>query len=219
RAFPQAPAYEIYALRFASMKDATPTEVWSLNAPKGDSVKIDFVIWLIKGSNGKNILVDAGFLSDIPEAKEFNPVNYIRPDSALLKLGIRPESITDIIFSHPHWDHIDGVDLFPKAHIWLQKQDYNYFVSKAEPAENSGFNKRDIAKMVALNRAGKVRLVDGDNQQLMPGITVFTGSRHTFNSQYVQVKTGTDRVILASDNIWIYYSLEHMVPASLGGTL
>ena len=99
-AYSQAPTYQLYALRYASMKDATPTEVWSLNAPKADSVKIDFVIWLIKGSNGKNILLDAGFLSDIPEAKEFNPVNYIRPDSALLKLGIKPESITDIIFSH-----------------------------------------------------------------------------------------------------------------------
>jgi glyoxylase-like metal-dependent hydrolase (beta-lactamase superfamily II) len=219
RCFSQAPTYEIYALRFASMKDATPTEAWSLNAPKTDSVRIDFVIWLVKGSNGKNILVDAGFLSDIPEAKEFNPVNYIRPDSALLKLGIRPESITDIIFSHPHWDHIDGVDLFPRAHIWIQKDDYNYFVSKAEPDENSGFNKRDIAKMTALNKAGRVTLVGGDNHQLMPGITVFTGSRHTFNSQYVQVKTGTDRVILASDNIWVYYSLEHMVPASVGGTM
>jgi len=76
KVFSQAPAYEIYALRFASMKGATPTEFWSLNAPKTDSVKIDFVIWLIKGSNGKNILVDAGFLDDIHEAKEFNPVRH-----------------------------------------------------------------------------------------------------------------------------------------------
>ncbi len=216
--YSQTLTYQIYALRYASMKDATPTEVWSLNAPKTDSVKIDFIIWLIKGSNGKNILVDAGFLNDIAEAREFNPVNYIRPDSALMKLGIRPESITDIIFSHPHWDHIDGVNLFPNAHIWIQKEDYNFFVSKAEPDENSGFNKRDIVKMTALNAAGKLTLVDGDNQQLFPGIRVYTGSRHTYNSQYVQVATGADRVILASDNIWVYYSLDHMVPASVGGT-
>ncbi len=220
-AYSQAPTYEIYALRFASMKDATPTEVWSLNAPKKDSVKIDFVIWLIKGSDGKNILVDAGFLNDIPEAKEFNPVNYIRPDSALLKIGIKPESITDIILSHPHWDHIDGISLFPKAHIWIQKDDYGYFVGDGwqKDPTNNGFNPRDVIKMVELNMAGKVTLVDGDNKELMPGISVYTGSRHTFNSQYVLVKTGTDRVVLASDNIWIYYSLEHMVPASVGGTL
>jgi glyoxylase-like metal-dependent hydrolase (beta-lactamase superfamily II) len=219
--FAQAPVYEIYALRIASMKDATATSVWSLNAPKTDRVHIDFVIWLIKGGNGKNILVDAGFLKDIPEAREFEPVNYIRPDSALIKIGVKPEDITDIILSHPHWDHIDGIGLFPKAHIWIQKDDFGYFVGDAwqkDPA-NNGFDKRDVIKMVELNMAGKVTLVDGDNKELFPGISVYTGSRHTFNSQYVVVKTGADRVVLASDNIWVYYSLEHMVPASAGGTL
>ncbi|MGZ3813737.1 MAG: N-acyl homoserine lactonase family protein [Mucilaginibacter sp.] len=221
RAFSQTPTYEVYALRYAAMRNPTPLSVWALNAPKNDSVKIDFVIWLIKGSNGKNILVDACFLPDIPEAKEFAPVNYVRPDSALLKIGVRPESITDIILSHPHWDHIDGISLFPNAHIWIQKEDFNYFVGAAwqKPDEDSGFNKRDVRKMIELNLAGKVTLVDGDDKELTPGISVYTGSRHTFNSQYVRVQTGADRIILASDNIWVYYSLEHMVPASVGGTL
>jgi len=220
-AYAQGPSYQIYALRYASMKDATPTSVWALDAPKNDSVKIDFVVWLIKGSNGKNILVDAGFLRDIPEAKEFVPVNYIRPDSALLKIGVKPEDITDIILSHPHWDHIDGIGLFPNAHIWIQKNDFGFFVGGAwqKDPTNNGFNKRDVIKMVELNIAGKVTLVDGDDKELFPGIRVYTGSRHTFNSQYVQVKTGSDRIVLASDNIWVYYSLEHMVPASVGGTL
>jgi glyoxylase-like metal-dependent hydrolase (beta-lactamase superfamily II) len=221
KAFPQTSTYEVYALRYAAMRDPTPLSVWVLNAPKNDSVKIDFVFWLIKGSNSKNILVDAGFLNDLPEPKEFNPVNYVRPDSALLKIGIRPENITDIILSHPHWDHIDGIGLFPNAHIWIQKEDFNYFVGAAwqKPLGNSWFNKRDVLKMVELNLACKVTLVNGDDQELMPGIRVYTGSRHTFNSQYVLVQTGTDRIILASDNIWVYYSLEHMVPASVGGTL
>lgn len=220
-AFSQTPTYGIYALRYASMKSPTPISLWSLNGPKNDSVKIDFVFWLIKGNNGKNILVDAGFLNDIPEAKEFEPVNYIRPDSALLKVGLHAADITDIIFSHPHWDHIDGVGLFPNAHIWIQKEDYNHFIATdwQKDAGNSGFNKRDADKMMELNKAGKVTLVDGDDKEILPGIKVYTGSRHTFNSQYVLVKTGADRIILASDNIWVYYSLEHMVPASDGGTL
>jgi hypothetical protein len=64
--------------------------------------------------------------------------------------------------------------------------------------------------MVSLNIAGRLSLVDGDDQEILPGIKVFTGSRHTFNSQYVLVQTGGDRVIIASDNIWIYYNLEHL---------
>ena len=73
--------------------------------------------------------------------------------------------------------------------------------------------------MVDLNLNGKVTLIEGDNKQILPGITVYTGSKHTFNSQYVLVNTGNNKVVLASDNIWIYYNLEHLAPASTGGTL
>jgi hypothetical protein len=73
---------------------------------------------------------------------------------------------------------------------------------------NGGFNKRDVRKLNELNLAGKLTLVDGDDPEIIPGIKVYTGSKHTFNSQYVLVKTGADKIILASDNIWIYYNLE-----------
>ena len=26
-----------------------------------------------------------------------------------------------------HWDHADGADLFPKAQIWIQKDEFNYY--------------------------------------------------------------------------------------------
>lgn len=217
----QSPEYKVYAIRFASMAHPTAISVWAYKGPDKDSVQIDFSIWLIKGDNGKNILVDAGFRNDIDEAKEFEVANYIRPDSVLSKVGLKPSDITDIVLSHPHWDHIDGVALFPNAHIWIQKEDYNYFVGAAWASDSTsgGFDKRDVRTMVELNIAGKVTLVDGDNKEIIPGIQVFTGSRHTYNSQYVLVRSGEKKIILASDNIWIYYSLDHMVPASVGGTL
>jgi glyoxylase-like metal-dependent hydrolase (beta-lactamase superfamily II) len=216
----QTPVYRVYALKFAASNYPFTTADWAEGGSKTESVKINFMVWLIRG-NGRNILVDAGFLGDIDDAKDFKLVDYVRPDSALLKFGVKPGDITDIIFSHPHWDHIDGLGLFPNAHIWIQKEDFNYFVSTAwqKGQSNGGFAKRDVRTMIDLNLAGKVTLVNGDDQEIIPGIKVFTGSRHTFNSQYVLVQTGTNRVVLASDNIWIYYSLEHMVPASTGGTL
>jgi glyoxylase-like metal-dependent hydrolase (beta-lactamase superfamily II) len=214
-------AYKVYALRFASTAHALPIAVWADNGPTTDSVNVNFMVWLIKGDNGKNILLDSGFLGDAPDFKDFEIVNYMRPDSALLKLGLKASDITDVILSHPHWDHIDGIGLFPNAHIWIQKEDYNYFVGQAweNGGHNGGFYKRDVKMLVDLNLAGKVTLVDGDNKELFPGIRVYTGSRHTFNSQYVLVNTGTKKIVLASDNVWIYYNLEHMVPASKGGTL
>jgi glyoxylase-like metal-dependent hydrolase (beta-lactamase superfamily II) len=215
----QPEIYKVYALRFATMTHPSPISDWVDKGPKTDSVNINFMVWLIRG-NGKNILVDAGFLKGIPDGSDFPLATYTRPDSTLLKVGLKPEDITDIILSHPHWDHIDGIGLFPNAHIWIQKEDYNYFVGAAwqTGGNNGGFNKRDVRMLLDLNLAGKVTLVDGDDKEIMPGIKVYTGSRHTFNSQYVLVQTGTNKVLLASDNIWVYYSLEHLMPPSPGGT-
>ncbi len=215
----QAADYEVYALKFASTGHPSSISDWVDKGPATDSINIDFVIWLMKGNNGKNILLDAGFLNDIEDAKGFNVTDYVRPDSALSKLNLRAEDITDIILSHPHWDHIDGLGLFPKAHIWIQKEDYNYFVGASwqKGGNKGGFNKRDITMLVGLNLAGRLTLVDGD-REIFPGINVYTGSRHTFNSQYVLVKSHQNKIVLASDNIWVYYSLEHMRPPSAGGT-
>lgn len=102
----------------------------------------------------------------------------------------------------------------------MQKEDYNYFVGAAwqKGGDKGGFNARDVKKVVDVNLAGKLTLVNGDNHEIIPGIKVYTGSRHTFNSQYVGLQAGKNKVIIASDNIWIYHNLEHMLPAN-GGTL
>jgi len=206
-----SPIYDIYALKYFGLHSVPVSEL-ALGAPKKDTMNMYFMYWLVKGNDGKNILVDAGFLHDLDIVKELNATFYIRPDSVLLELNIKADEITDIILTHPHWDHIDGISLFPKAHIWIQKEDYHYFVGAAwqKGGRHGGFYKRDVDTLVNLNIAGRVTLVDGDNQEILPGIKVFTGSRHTFNSQYVLVQTRGEKVILASDNIWIYYNLEHL---------
>ena len=175
---------------------------------------------MIKGDNGRNILVDAGFLDDIEEAKKSGVANYVRPDSMVLKLGLKPTEITDIIITHPHWDHIDGVDLFANAQVWIQKEDFNAFVGTAWQKDGRayGFNKRDVLKIVKLNLSGKLTMVDGDNKEIIPGINVYTGSRHTFNSQYVLVKCGVDKIIIASDNAFTYYNIEHSASAPIHAT-
>jgi len=168
--------------------------------------------WLLKGNNGKIILVDAGFSGD----SEINPkfITYSRPDRMLEKINIKPEDITDIIITHPHWDHIGGIDLFPGAMVWMQKDDYDYFVGTAwqKDGNRNGFNEKDVLKIVQRNLEKKLTLVKGDDIEILPGIKVFIGSKHTYESQYVLVGTGSDKVIIASDNTWFYYNLTHLFP-------
>src|SRR5205085_11941139 len=63
-----------------------------------------------------------------------------------------------------------------------------------------------------LNLAGKLTLVNGDAQEILPGITCYTGGKHTYASQFVGVATAAGIVILASDNLYLYENLEKHVP-------
>ena len=41
------------------------------------------------------------------------------------------QDVTEVIISHAHWDHLDGADLFPKATVYIQKDEYQYYTGEA----------------------------------------------------------------------------------------
>jgi len=59
-----------------------------------------------------------------------------------------------------------------------------------------------------------LRLVDGDNVELFPGIRAYTGGRHTYAAQYLGIQ-GNPTFALASDNWYLYRNLlEHKASAT-----
>ena len=58
---------------------------------------------------------------------------------------------------------------------------------------------------------GRLGLADGDDREILPGLRVYTGGRHTFASQYVGARTRAGTVILASDNAYLFENLERGV--------
>lgn len=215
----QNPNYEVYALKFTA-ESRIPCSLVAMDGPETDSLTAVFMFWLIKGENGKNILVDAGFNKNAEVENKRGFIDYVRPDSVLLGLGLKAKDITDIIITHPHWDHIDGIDLFPAAQVWIQKDDFNYFVGDAwqKNGIDWGLKKQDVRKLVEINLSGKLNLIDGDDKEIIPGIKVYTGSKHTYNSQFVLVESGPDKIIIASDNLYTYYNLEHLKSAPTEAT-
>jgi glyoxylase-like metal-dependent hydrolase (beta-lactamase superfamily II) len=127
------------------------------------------------------------------------------------KVAVRPEDVTDIIISHIHWDHVDGADLFPKARVWLQRAEYEHYVDAQGHPLARGIDTADAEMLGQLDRAGRIHLIDGDAQEVIPGITAYTGGRHTFASEYIRVLTQQGRVVLASDNVDMYENLEKHV--------
>ena len=208
------PSYEVYAVRFAT-EASYPTRFLVVGADSSRRSPLAFTVWVIRGG-GRTVLLDAGFYRD-KFIERWKPVGYMRPSAALASLGIKPEDVTDIVVSHIHWDHVDGVDLFPKARVWLQRDEYEHYTNDTGAVLDRAVDVDDAKMLAGLKAVGRIQLVPGDSTEIIPGITVFTGGKHTFASQFATVhaslaggRTGT--IVLASDNAYLYENLEQRRP-------
>jgi len=206
------PTYEVYALSYGVYPDF-PVSALLAGADKTRKIDLQMMIWLIKAPGGKNILVDTGcYHENVVKSKGIQ--NLIKASDAIAKLGLSAADITDVIITHMHWDHADGMDLFPNAKIWIQKDEYSYYTGAAWQAggKSGGVEPDDVLTLVKLNMAHKVNLVDGDDREIIDGIKVYTGGRHTYASEYVSVRTASGTVVIASDNMYLYENLEKHAP-------
>ena len=208
----QAPAapvtYDAYAVRFGILP-AFPVASLVAGAARDRRLDIPVMVWLLKGSNGRNVLVDAGFYRQ-KFLDQWKPRDFRTPAAAVTAAGVSPDAITDIVVSHAHWDHVDGADLFPKATIWIQRDEYRYYTGEAWQARNTpgGIDADDMAALLKINTEGRLRFVDGDDQEILPGIRAYTGGRHTWASQFVSVATAAGTAVFTSDNVYLYENLE-----------
>jgi glyoxylase-like metal-dependent hydrolase (beta-lactamase superfamily II) len=185
-----------------------------VGAPKDEKIDNIYAVWLIRGG-GRNILFDSGFHRD-RWFKLWTITDYLRPDQAVRLAGVKPEQVTDVVVSHAHWDHLGGIDLFARATVWIQKEEFRYYTGEAWQAggQHGGIDPDDVQELVKLNTEGRLRLVDGDNVEIFPGIRAYTGARHTYASQYLRVD-GNPPFVLASDNVYLYRNLaEHAASAT-----
>jgi glyoxylase-like metal-dependent hydrolase (beta-lactamase superfamily II) len=204
------PTYDVYAIRYATVPNF---RLSGLIAGADTSKRIDLamMVWLLKGSDGRNVLVDAGFHRD-NLIRRWHPTGYMLPSDAVAKAGVKPENVTDLIISHVHWDHLGGIDLFPNARIWIQREEFEHHLDSAGTVKDRMIDAPDAQILARLAREGRVRLIDGDAKEIIPGITVYTGGKHTFASQYAAVRSSVGTIVVASDNMYLYQNLAEHVP-------
>jgi glyoxylase-like metal-dependent hydrolase (beta-lactamase superfamily II) len=201
--------YEVYAVRYATLR-GWPVSNLVKGADPARKLDIAMTVWVLKCPDGRIVLVDAGYYRP-SLLKLKGTADFTRPDKALERLRIKPEDVTDVILTHMHWDHVDGADLFPKAQIWIQKDEYSHYAENAKGPGDSP-EPEYIVALRKLNAQGRVHLVHGDAQKIIPGITAYTGGRHTFASQYVGVNTRAGIMVIASDNVYLFENLEKHLP-------
>ena len=205
------PQYTVDAVRYGTIVEF-PLRGLVAGADPSRKMDIAMIVWLVRG-NGRNILVDSGFYRE-QFFKQWKITDFKKPSEAIAAAGVQPEDITDVIVTHMHWDHADGADLFPKARIWLQSDEYTYYTGEAWHGKRThgGIDPDDVLSYVKMNMDGRLSFVNGDNQEIIPGITCFIGGKHTYASQFVSVITAKGTVVLASDNVYLYENLDKHVP-------
>ena len=117
-------AYEIYALRYATMSPRTPHMNYLAPDPHETTAQdLDYFVWLIRGG-GRDILVDTGFNAE--EAQARGRKLTLNPVDALARFGVNADDIKDVIVTHLHYDHAGNLDRFPKARFHLQDREMSY---------------------------------------------------------------------------------------------
>jgi glyoxylase-like metal-dependent hydrolase (beta-lactamase superfamily II) len=185
--------YDVHAVRFATLPGFRVAALVA-GADRARTLDIAMMVWVLQGG-GRVVLVDAGFHRE-KFLRQWTPADYRRPpDAVRAALGVDPASVTDIVLTHVHWDHADGVDLFPNARVWIQRAEYEHHVGEQGNVANRAIDPDVAAALFARRSAGRVELVDGDD-------------RHTFASQFVGVATRLGPIVIASDNAYLYENLE-----------
>jgi glyoxylase-like metal-dependent hydrolase (beta-lactamase superfamily II) len=126
--------------------------------------------------------------------------------ASLRALGVGAEEITDLIFTHLHFDHIGwasagGSAYFPNATIRCASADLEHFLPGTE---EDFFTTRVYQSITVAERLGpvldRVETWEGDCT-LLPGIDVRLAPGHTPGSTVVVVSEGVHRAMLLGDII------------------
>jgi glyoxylase-like metal-dependent hydrolase (beta-lactamase superfamily II) len=203
--------YEVYALKYGE-RDTTACQFFYREASHAP-LTLHYFVWLILGGPHP-VLVDTGFLDDDAQARGIR--NYVSPAAMVERAGVKAAQIPMALITHLHYDHWAGHSLFPGAEYWVQKDEVAFWTGRyaSMPAFRGSANVEQLAKVVTLNYAARLKIIDGDHE-VLPGITVHRVGGHTAGLQIVTVKTARGTVVLTSDASHFYHNVETRQPVQI----
>lgn len=205
--------YAITILEYGVQIGFSNAMVFSGYYGAGETTDVTYTINVLKDEEGNLILVDTGYDSKKPEnqalADGVNLTNYMNPVDALKKIGIQAEDIKHVILTHAHWDHMGGINLFPNAVFYLQKDELlNWIATMTLPKEyntlKASISCTDLEQCVGLIKEGRLVLLDGDVDELFPNIDIRVARNgHSFASSLVVVKTHGKHYVMVGDCAYV----------------
>lgn len=204
--------YEVVAVRMGTRR-SSKNDVYlnfSLYGAEDGEIDVDYFFWVLR-SGERVVVVDTGFSEEGGEKRRRTQI--IRPDDALIRLGIDPAEVTDLILTHGHYDHIGNVDLFPNSQIYMAISEYEFWTSPmARRTQFSYYSEeREIQLLRDADTAGRLRLFE---EELEPfaGVRISRVGGHTPGQAMVYVESCDGTVLLASDALHFYEEMDRDMP-------
>ena len=132
-------------------------------------------------------------------------------------MGVALDEVDFVTISHLHFDHAGGTSRFPKAKFILQRRELE-FAAGAMPnnsAARQAFTAEDVLAAVQLDWQGRVLLVDGDVEGVIPGVGVYLTPGHTAGTMTVCLDTIKGRLCYSSDAVYTYRNIDEDIPLGL----
>lgn len=210
--------YSIWVLEYSHVLEYAESAIVYGEHNKGTR-KMPYGYVYLRG-NGHHVMVDVGFDNAAYGGElgvRFGVTGWQSPTVVLDEVGVRPEDIDTVIVTHAHFDHFGNVAAFPNATFYLQERELTKWVwALTLPREQQyftiGIDPDDVLRGVELAKNGRLRTIDGDLTDVLPGINVWAAhDTHTFGCMFVDVQAGDDeqtRFILAGDNVYAYENID-----------
>ncbi len=205
----ELPEYQLFAIRYAT-REARRSDHFIGGDPHDGPMPMDYFVWAVVGSS-RVFLVDTGFTAETAARRKRQ---FLRcPIESLREIGLEPDSITDVVLTHLHYDHVGNFHKLPNARFHLQEREMAFATGRhmRYPFFGHGFELEDVLGMVRLNFRRRVEFYDGDGE-LAPGVTLHLAPGHTAGLQVVRVHTRRGNVVLASDSSHFYENLQSNRP-------
>ena len=166
--------------------------------------------FVVARSGDRIALIDTGFMREdtgLLMAQKFGIPEWISPLRLLQELGITPDKVADIVISHAHFDHMGSIDKYPNANLYLQKKELLSWIEAMALPPRFGYltsilDTADIRSALDAADEHRLHLLEGDRDNVVPGIHVREGHGHTLGQQYIVIETARGRYVVAGDCIY-----------------
>ncbi|MDC3051473.1 MBL fold metallo-hydrolase [Bacteroidota bacterium] len=196
-----------FKLDGGAMFGVVPKTIWEKTNPADDLNMIQMAARsLLIETNHKLILIDAG-LGDKQSEKFFSHYymwGEYSLDASIKKAGFKNGDITDVFFTHLHFDHCGGaiirksgelVPRFENANFWVNKDHWEWAISP-NSREKASFLTDNI---LPLQESGKLHLIGAGEKPL--GFDILTVNGHTEKMMLPILEFKNKTLVFVSDLI------------------